>query len=325
VSVSNINVAILPDNFFPRFQAGNGIDTEINSNCGGNGTHRMRLEWNAQTKTAVTSIDQDYSGGTFSADCTLAPITSFADNLQPLASAGSDFAVNEGDVSGLNGSGSIEPNGTNPTNGRIYIGGDWNAIFDDFEVTINPSPTDSFAYQWAQIAPASPVVSLSEATTANPSFTAPVVDSNTTFTFELTVNPGASQDTDTVDVTVVNINSSPVADAGLDFEIKPGAVAALNSSASYDPEGDLFTYNWVQIAGPLVILDDATAAAPVFTVLNELGAVLTFVLQVDDGMDASVASNGPSSTEADTVSVTIVDNAAPLADAGQERRRFSQS
>lgn len=313
---SSISIATLPTNFFPRFQVGNALDTEIDANCGGNGTHRMRLEWNAQTKTAVSSIDQNYSGGAFVADCTLEPITSFSDNLQPVASAGTDFTVNEGDASGLDGSGSISPNGEQASNGRIYIGGDWDAIFDDFEVTITPTPTTPLNYQWVQIAPAFPQVDLSAATTAAPTFTAPYVQSNTTFTFELTVTSGASQATDTVDVTVVNVNSPPVANAGVDFEIKPGALATLNGTGSYDLEDDLFTYNWQQVGGPLISLDDTTASTPSFTVLNNIGDVLTFVLKVDDGMSASVPSTGANSAQADTVSLTIVDNAAPMADAG---------
>ncbi|MEH6446829.1 MAG: PKD domain-containing protein [Oceanospirillaceae bacterium] len=314
---SNIGVGILPDNFFPRFQVGNKIINHIDATCGGNGTHRMRLEWNAETKTAITSIDQDYFGGPFIADCTLAPITSFANNILPVASAGTDFTVNTGDPTGLNGSGSFTPNGTQQTNGRIYIGGDWDAIFDDFEVTITPTPIANLEYQWTQIAPALPVIALSDAIVKDPSFTAPVVAMNTTFTFELTVTSGTSQATDTVDVTVVaNLNNPPIADAGLDIVIKPGALAALNGNDSYDPEGDLFTYSWTQILGTTVNLSDAAAATPDFTVPNALGDVLTFVLQVDDGMNASVPSDGTSSAVADTVSVTIVDNAAPVAEAG---------
>jgi hypothetical protein len=113
---SAISIATLPTNFFSGFAVANGIESQYQyvDTCGGNGTHRMRLEWNAQTKTAVTSIDQDYLGDAFSADCTLAPITSFAS----------------------------QPNG----NGRIYIGGDWDAIFDDLEVTIaHISPFKSHA------------------------------------------------------------------------------------------------------------------------------------------------------------------------------------
>jgi hypothetical protein len=73
----------------------------------------MRLEWNAQTKTAVTSIDEDYLGGVFSADCTLDPIGA-----------------------------SLQTNAI----GRIYIGGDWDAIFDDLKVTIaHISPFKSHA------------------------------------------------------------------------------------------------------------------------------------------------------------------------------------
>lgn len=314
---STISIATLPTNFFPRFQVGNALNYDIDANCGGNGTHRMRLEWNAQTRTAVTSIDQDYLGGAFDALCTLESITSFSDNLQPAASAGADFTVNEGDASGLNGSGSISPNGEQETSGRIYIGGDWDAIFDDFEVTITPTPPAPLDYQWVQIAPPSPLIDLSAATTAAPTFTAPYVQSNTTFTFELTVSSGASQDTDTVDVTVVNVNGPPVANAGVDFEIKPGAVATLDGTGSYDLEGDPFTYSWEQVAGSLISLNDTTASTPTFTVLNNIGDVLTFVLQVDDGMRASVPTAGADSTQADTVSLTIVDNAAPMADAGE--------
>lgn len=319
-----INVATLPTNFFPRFQVGNDDDpriTHIDGACGGNGTHRMRLEWNAQTRTAVASIDQNYLGGSFVADCVLDPITSFSDNLLPAANAGDDFTVDEGAASGLNGSGSLEPNGTQPTNANIYIGGDWDAIFDDFNVEIVNVPAAPLSYQWVQLAPSTPVIALSDDMAADPTFTAPNVASNTTFTFELTVSDGQSDDSATVDVTVANVNNPPVADAGLDFSIKPGAEATLNGGASYDPEGDepLF-YGWTQVlGGASIVLDDPTAVGPKFTVPNAVGDVLTFVLQVDDGMDASIPSDGSDSAAADTVAVTIVENAAPVANAGTDQ------
>jgi serine acetyltransferase len=228
---SSINIATLPDNFFPRFQVYNATDTKIDAACGGNGTHRMRLEWNAQTKTAVTSIDQDYTGGNFVADCQLAPITSFSDNIQPLASAGNDFIVNESEISGLSGSGSMEPNGNQQANGRIYIGGDWNAIFDDFTVTINPAPVNTFTYQWTQVSPASPVITLSDPTAADPTFTAPVVDSDTSFTFQLEVSSGGTQATDTVNVTVANVIEVDNTNTPLVFGntyVSTGASAELN-------------------------------------------------------------------------------------------------
>lgn len=314
-----IGVATLPTNFFPRFQAVSETDAQIDNSCGGNGTHRMRLEWNAQTKTAVASIDQDYSGGTFVADCTLPGLTSFSDNLQPVANAGDDITVDEGDASGLNGSGSLEPNGTPPTNARIYIGGDWDAIFDDFKVAIISDPVAPLNYEWLQLAPAEPVIALSDPTAAQPTFTAPFVSTNTTFTFQLTVNDGTTSDADTVDVTVANINTPPVADAGTDFVIKPGAEATLDGSASYDDEGDLLAYAWAQVSGTTVTLDDPTVVGPKFIVPNNVGNVLTFVLQVDDGFDASVPSDGTDSAETDTVAVTIVENAPPDADAGTDQ------
>jgi hypothetical protein len=110
-----ISIETLPTNFAPQFRVANGIgvQNQHNLSCGGNGIHRMRLEWNAQTKTAVTSIDEDYLGGVFSADCTLDPIGA-----------------------------SLQTNAI----GRIYIGGDWDAIFDDLKVTIaHISPFKSHA------------------------------------------------------------------------------------------------------------------------------------------------------------------------------------
>src|SRR3970040_1521540 len=64
------------------------------------------MEWSACTERAVLSIQRDYVGGRFAADCTLPPID------------GSD-------------------NGFDATNARLYIGEDWNAVFDDFQVHVD--------------------------------------------------------------------------------------------------------------------------------------------------------------------------------------------
>ncbi len=75
----------------------------------------------------------------------------------------------------------------------------------------------------------------------------------------------------------------PVADAGPDQEVAPGAMVTLDGSASHHPGGDPITgYAWTQSGGEPVDLDDIGSAAPRFTA-PELPGALTFELVVDAG------------------------------------------
>ncbi len=75
-------------------------------------------------------------------------------------------------------------------------------------------------------------------------------------------------------------NSAPVANAGPDqIGIAAGSVT-LDGSASYDPESDPITYQWVQIAGPTVTLTAPTAAKTNFTAAA--GQTYVFRLTVTD-------------------------------------------
>ena len=76
-------------------------------------------------------------------------------------------------------------------------------------------------------------------------------------------------------------NEAPVADAGPDRSVNPGATLALDATASYDPDDDEITYYWELVDGPTVVLDDPTLATPTFTTLNE-DARYTFQLVVSD-------------------------------------------
>ncbi len=78
-------------------------------------------------------------------------------------------------------------------------------------------------------------------------------------------------------------NRRPVADAGPDQEVAPGAMVTLDGSASHHPGGDPITgYAWTQSGGEPVDLDDTGSAAPRFTA-PELPGALTFELVVDAG------------------------------------------
>ena len=68
------------------------------------------------------------------------------------------------------------------------------------------SSGDSLTYSWTQTSGSS--VTLSNASAAQPTFTAPDVDSETTLTFELGVSDGSATDTDTMNVTVQDTDSA---------------------------------------------------------------------------------------------------------------------
>jgi hypothetical protein len=204
-------------------------------------------------------------------------------NQEPTANAGSDQTVNEGDAVSLDGSGSSDPDGTVES------------------------------YSWTQTAGTQ--VTLDDASSATPSFTAPDVGADgETLTLELTVtdNDGATSTTaDTVNVEVSNVivNQEPTANAGSDQTVNEGDAVSLDGSGSSDPDGDTLTYAWTQTAGTQVTLDDASSATPSFTApdVGADGETLTLELTVDDG-------NGHTATDTVNIGVqNVVVNQPPVA------------
>lgn len=206
----------------------------------------------------------------------------------PIADAGADINdVAEGSTVMLDGSGSSDPEG------------------------------DVLNYDWYQVGGAT--VPLSSFTAATPTFTGPVTTGNTTLTFELIVDDGLNYSlADSVDVFIVNSNTPPVADAGDDQTIKEGSVASLDGSNTYDLEIDPVTYKWAQVGGAYSVTlnpsDDVVnpsilAPAPG---TGYLGDVLIFELVAFDGLEYSAP---------DTVSITVVENSAPIANAGVDQNK----
>jgi len=194
-------------------------------------------------------------------------------NGPPEADAGPDQAVNDGAAVTLDGRGSSDP---------------------DSGTTLG--------YSWVQTT--GPAVTLSGATTAQPTFTAPTGPA--TLTFELTVDDGQGRtDTDTVQVTV---NSIPNADAGPDRLVNLGDTVTLTGAGSTDGDvGDVLGYSWAQTGGtPTVTPTGATTASPTFTAPDG-PTTLTFTLTVSDGRGG---------TDTDTVAIRV--NGAPTAGAGDD-------
>lgn len=91
-----------------------------------------------------------------------------------------------------------------------------------------------------------------------------------------------------------NTNEAPVANAGVDRSVNPGATVTLDGTASYDPDGDDITYNWTQVSGQDIAFDDATSATPTFTTYN---TDESYVIQL-------VVNDGLTDSEPDTMTVT---------------------
>jgi hypothetical protein len=221
------------------------------------------------------------SGGLQTTDtCTV--IVSWA-NLPPVANAGPDQAVNEGDTVTLDGSNSTDPDDS--------IG----------------------SYLWEQTG--GPLVTLSDSSAAQPTFTAPVVGfGGAAMTFMLTVTDGFGLEaTDTCIVNVINGNAPPTADAGPDQTVNEGDAVTLDGSNSTDPDDGIGSYQWIQTSGTVVTLSSAATVQPTFTSpdVGPSGESLTFQLTVTD-------SSGLQSTDVCIVNVSWV-NAAPWVDAGPDQ------
>lgn len=117
---------------------------------------------------------------------------------------------------------------------------DGSSSFDPYEATVR--------FAWRQIEGVP--VTLSDATTAKPTFTAPLVTGTveTVLRFELTVYDAAGQsDSDVVTIKVKD--ASPEARAGADLRVNIGQDVTLDGSASFDPDGHIASYQWTLVQG----------------------------------------------------------------------------
>ncbi|HAQ20836.1 MAG TPA: hypothetical protein DCR40_16630, partial [Prolixibacteraceae bacterium] len=170
-------------------------------------------------------------------------------NEKPVANAGINKSVNEGAIASLDGTGSSDPE------------------------------NDALTYLWT----APNEITLSSSSTSKPTFTAPEVQSDQTYTFILTVNDGKLDSyTDEVEVTIKQVNKAPFANAGTDQSVNEKSVCTLDGSTSTDSDSDVITYLWTSPAG--ITLSSNTAQKPTFTAPEVTGNTnYTFTLVVNDG------------------------------------------
>jgi YD repeat-containing protein len=195
-------------------------------------------------------------------------------NAPPIADAGPDQIIDPGITATLDGSTSSDPGGT------------------------------IVSYQWTQLT--GTAVTLINASTATASFDTGGLGAGEVLTFELSVtDDGGLISTDTTTVTMTSPNQPPVADAGPDVNINLGATAVLDGSNSSDNDGTIVSYQWQQLSGIPVSLQNATTATASFDTTGLVGGeLLTFELRVTD-------NNGAIAT--DQIALTIVsDTIAPV-------------
>ncbi len=153
------------------------------------------------------------------------------------------------------------------------------------------------AWQWRQVHGTE--VELDGADSRSVRFVAPESPRGQVMLFRLTAfDEDGGSASDSVSVTVVRaFNRPPVAHAGFDQEVDVGEIARLGGGASHDPDGEIVAYDWRQIGGPSVHLDDPGQVNVQFEAAEQYAhETLEFELTVtdDDG-----------DTDSDTVRVTI--------------------
>ncbi len=195
---------------------------------------------------------------------TLAVLT---DNTPPVADAGMDQTVDAGAPVTLDGTGSSD------------------------------ADNDPLTYAWT-VTSTGTTVTLTDADTARPTFTAPNLLAQEDLEFSLTVNDGTVDSApSTVTITINADNDPPIAEAGEDQTVRVGQRVTLDGTDSSDPEGQALTYAWTLTStGTTVTLTDADTARPAFTAPST-PTTLVFTLSVRDAPGNTAVS--------DTVTVTV--------------------
>lgn len=220
-------------------------------------------------------------GGLFDTD--EVAITVRMGNQPPVAVAGPNQTVNETARVTLDGSGSYDP--------------------DD----------DDLFFEWRQ--DGGPAVDLINSATVRPEFTAPMVTgSSVELTFELTVRDNkGGEHSNRVVITVEDVGAAPFADAGRSQMVYEGDMVTLDGSGSFDLDGEVESYQWVQVNNPAVEIAGRTTATAKFQApyVDEGQITLIFQLTVTDNTGL---------VDSDTVKIGVSSGKAPpVADAGPDQ------
>jgi hypothetical protein len=167
---------------------------------------------------------------------------------------------------------------------------------------------DALTVNWAQNDNGAPTVTLN-GTGAERNFTPPATGAYI-FTFSAT-DPGGLSAADTVVINVINgtepVNNPPTANAGDDKTVEANNEVTLTGGGT-DPENGPLQFSWSQLSGPATVTLAGEGLNRTFT--PSVAGNYVFSLLVTDNAGLSAA---------DSVVITVVDNQAPVANAGPDQ------
>ncbi len=237
-----------------------------------------------QMRFALTVTDNK---GATSISPAIVTITIKHINHAPIANAGTDQTVSPGDIVNLNAENS-----------------------EDLD-------KDQIKYSWIQVE--GPGVKLDDANTSMATFTAPTnISADTILVFKLTVkdskNASNTAIVKVIDKYIPPPNQLPVANAGTDQIVNSGDRVKFDGNKSIDPDGNITSYSWRQIAGPVAKLSHSNTMNPSFIAPNvSADTQMRFALTVTD-------NKGATSISPAIVTITIKHiNHAPIANAGTDQ------
>jgi len=172
------------------------------------------------------------------------------------------------------------------------------------------------SYSWAKTSgPSAGTISLP---LLNTTAVTGLVQGTYVFTLTVTDNHGLSSSSSVTITVNPLLNQTPVANAGGDVTITlPTNSVALDASASYDPDGSIAAYYWVQKSGPSTSsIADASAAKT--TVSNLVQGVYVLTLQVRDNAGTIGYGTKTITVNAAPAAPAVVVNQTPISNAGAD-------
>lgn len=208
----------------------------------------------------------------------------------------------------------ILPPVINVQSNQVVGGPGWVVAMEGFRSYDPNNPPLPLTYTWTQLSGIP--VTLSYPNDVFTTFATPAPpDDGTVLVFQLLVSNGYASSSNFVVITEAGVlNTPPIADAGPNQTVAAGNLVTLDASASMDVDyADTLTFEWSQIAGPVVAITNADAVNPVFFAPAITGGPVTLKFQViaNDGK----VDSGPSVV---TITVTNVSD-VPIADAGPDQ------
>jgi hypothetical protein len=204
-------------------------------------------------------------------------------NQPPTANAGPDQPVNEGDVVHLSGS------GTDPDNNTL-------------------------TFLWTQSA--GPLVTLSDPTDPNATFTAPqVFCAGDVVVMTLTVDDGyGGTDSKNVNINVANGNHNPTANPGGNQQKQEGDLVELHGTGDDADTEEVasLTFQWTQTSGPPVTLSPSSGKDVSFTAPSIGGGDPNKFVELGFSLTVMDTCNGSTTTDPITVHVANIPH-APVA------------